>query len=361
MARAHNFSAGPAILPMEVLKETADAVLDYNGTGMSIMEMSHRSKEYDQVFKDAQNDMLKIMGLSQDEYYTLFLGGGASLQFHMIPTNFLKTKADYVNTGVWAKKAIKEAKWVKADGVNVVASSEDKNYNYIPKDIKYNSDVDYVHITTNNTIYGTEWKSVPEVGNVPLIADMSSNFLSRTMDYTKFDLIYAGAQKNVGPAGATVVVIKKSFLEKQKENVASMLGYKLHVENESLYNTPPCLPVYVIGRTLKWLEKMGGLEAIEIHNAKKAKLIYDMFDNHPEFYLGTVKDPIDRSMMNVTFNLTSPELEAKFLDEAKKKNMSNLKGHRSVGGIRASIYNACPVESIQALVDLMKEFYANNK
>jgi phosphoserine aminotransferase len=360
MKRAYNFSAGPAILPIPVLEETAKAVMDYNNTGMSIMEMSHRSKEYDAVFVETQNDGLKILGLSPDEYSVLFLGGGASLQFHMVPMNFLNKKADYVATGYWAKKAIKEAKWVGE--TNVAASSEDKNFNYIPKVIIFNSDADYAHITTNNTIYGTRWNKMPDAVNVPLVADMSSDFMSRPLDYSKFSLIYAGAQKNIGPAGVTMVVLKKSWLEKQRQNIPTMLDYKIHVDANSMYNTPPCLPVYVVGRTFKWIIKQGGLEAVEQNNIKKASLLYDFVDAHPDFYKGTIPNKDDRSLMNITWNLNTPELEAKFVDEAKKKyNMTNLKGHRSVGGVRASVYNACPMDAVEALVKFMEEFMKENK
>ncbi len=360
MARAHNFAAGPAILPVEVLQETSQAVLDYNNLGMSIMEMSHRSKEYDAVFKEAQLDGLKIMGLSPDDYTVLFLGGGASLQFIMVPMNFLQNKADYVNTGAWSKKAIKEAQWVGS--VDVVASSEDKNFNYIPKNIKFNQDADYVHITSNNTIYGTRWNKFPDTGNVRLVADMSSDFMSRPVDFSKFSLIYAGAQKNIGPAGVTMVVIKNEFLEKASDKYPTMLKYKTHAEKGSMFNTPPCLPVYVVGRTFKWIMKQGGLEALEERNNKKAKLLYDFIDAHNDFYKGTVQNPEDRSIMNVTWNLNTPELEAKFVEEARKRyNMTNLKGHRSVGGCRASIYNACPYESVEALVKFMEEFMKENK
>jgi len=360
MARAHNFSAGPAVLPVEVLQETSQAVLDYNNLGMSIMEMSHRSKEYDAVFKEAQTDGLKVMGLSPDEYTVLFLGGGASLQFIMVPMNFLKTKADYVNTGEWASKAIKEAKWVGE--TNVVASSQDKTFNYIPKNIKFNPDADYVHITSNNTIYGTRWNLFPDVGSVPLISDMSSDFLSRPVDFSKFSLIYAGAQKNIGPAGVTMIIIKKSFLETANDKYPTMMKYKTHADKESMFNTPPCLPVYVVGRTFKWIMKQGGLEAIEAMNNKKANLLYDFIDANLDFYKGTIPDKEDRSIMNVCWNLNTAELEAKFIEEAKKRyNMTNLKGHRSVGGCRASIYNACPYESVQALVKFMEEFMKENK
>lgn len=360
MKRAYNFSAGPAILPISVLEETSKAVLDYNNTGMSIMEMSHRSKVYDAVFVETQNDGLKILGLSAEEYDVLFLGGGASLQFLMVPMNFLNKKADYVSTGVWAKKAIKEAKWVGE--TNIVASSEDKNFNYIPKDVKFNSDADYAHITTNNTIYGTRWSKMPDAGSVPLVSDMSSDFMSRPLDYSKFSLIYAGAQKNIGPAGVTMVIIKKSFLEKQKENVPTMLSYKTHTEANSMFNTPPCLPVYIVGRTFKWIIGQGGLEAIEQNNIKKGTLLYDFMDAHSDFYKGTVTNKEDRSLMNITWNLNTPELEAKFVEEAKKRyNMTNLKGHRSVGGVRASVYNACPMDAVEALVKFMEEFMKENK
>jgi len=360
MVRAHNFAAGPAVLPVEVLQETAQAVLDYNNLGMSIMEMSHRSKEYDAVFREAQMDGLKIMGLSPEDYTVLFLGGGASTQFIMVPMNFLHNKADYVCTGAWAKKAIKEAQWVGK--VDVVASSEDKNFNYIPKNIKFNADADYVHITSNNTIYGTRWNKFPDVGNVPLVADMSSDFMSRPVDFSKFSLIYAGAQKNIGPAGVTMVVIKNEFLEKASDKYPTMLKYKTHAEKDSMFNTPPCLNVYVVGRTFKWIMKQGGLEAMEERNNKKAKLLYDFIDAHNDFYKGTVANPEDRSIMNVTWNMNTPELETKFVEEARKRyNMTNLKGHRSVGGCRASIYNACPYESVEALVKFMEEFMKENK
>lgn len=360
MNRAHNFSAGPAILPVEVLEATAKAVLDYNNLGMSIMEMSHRSKEYDAVFVETQKDALRVAGLPEDQYTVLFLGGGASLQFLMVPVNFLNTKADYVNTGVWAKKAIKEAKSVGQ--TNVVASSEDANFNYIPKEIKFSGDADYVHITTNNTIYGTEWKTIPNVGNVPLVADMSSDIFARDMDFSKFSMIYAGAQKNIGPAGVTMVIIKNDLLEKAKEGTPTMLNYKTHSGSGSMFNTPPTLPVYVVGQTFKWIMKQGGLQAIEENNKVKAGLIYDFIDANSDFYKGTVASKEDRSLMNVTWNLNTPELEKEFIAEALKRyNMTNLKGHRSVGGCRASIYNACPISSVEALVKFMDEFMKEKK
>jgi phosphoserine aminotransferase len=339
MARAHNFFAGPAVLPLSVVEETRDAVMDFSGLGVSIMEISHRDKAFEKVVTEAQADALALMGLSADEYAVVFLGGGASMQFAMVPMNFLQKKADYVNTGEWASKAIKEAKLLG----EVV-------------------DADYVHITTNNTIFGTQSKIDPDVGNVPLIADMSSDMLGIKRNFKKYSLIYAGAQKNLGPAGVVMVVIKKAWMEaKAKQNISSMLKYKTHVDAGSLYNTPPCLPLFVIGRTLKWIIKEGGLEAVHARNEKKAKLIYDMFDTHPEFYKGSVVNKEDRSLMNVTWNLPTPELEEKFIAEAKPKKMLGLKGHRSVGGMRASIYNACPMESVEVLAKFMEEFYKANK
>ncbi len=361
MSRAHNFSAGPAVLPVDVLKETAEAVMDFNGSGMSVMEISHRSKEFDEVFKDAQSGALKIMGLSPTEYSVLFLGGGASTQFLMVPYNFLSTKADYVNTGAWSKKAIKEAKWLSK--CDVVASSEDANFNYIPKEISFNADADYVHLTSNNTIYGTRWNVFPDTGDVPLICDMSSDILSREIDFSKFSLIYAGAQKNIGPAGVTMVIIKNEYFEKKSTGKApTMLNYKTHLDKDSMFNTPPCLPVFVVGRTFKWIERQGGLEAVQTMNEKKSNLLYDFIDANPGFYKGTVQSKEDRSIMNVTWNLPTPELEAKFVSEARaRNNMTNLKGHRSVGGCRASIYNACTYESVEALVKFMEEFMKENK
>lgn len=359
MSMAHNFFAGPAILPQTVVKETAEACYNFAGTGVGLMEISHRSKEFDAVIKEAQNDLLKIMGLN-DDYAVLFLGGGASLQFYMLPYNFLHTNADYLVTGVWAKKAAKEAKMLGA--VNIAATSESTNFNYIPKEYNLSANADYVHITTNNTIYGTEWKIDPETGNVPLVADMSSDFLALKRDFSKYSLIYAGAQKNIGPSGVVVIVVKKSYLaEKAKDGLPTMLAYKTHLENESLFNTPPVLPIFAVSRVMKWIESMGGLEAVQVHNEKKAGLIYGMIDTYNDFYKGTVSDKIDRSLMNITWNLPTTELEDKFIAEAKKLKMLGLKGHRSVGGIRASVYNACPMESAEALAKFMEEFYKNNK
>jgi phosphoserine aminotransferase len=360
MTRAHNFFAGPAVLPLSVVEETRDAVVEFANLGVSIMEISHRDKAFEKVVAEAQSDALSIMGLSAEEYAVIFLGGGASFQFAMVPMNFLHKKADYVNTGEWASKALKEAK-ILGETVEV-ASSKSTNFNQIPKNIKYSGDADYVHITTNNTIFGTEWKHDPDVGNVPLIADMSSDMLGIRRSFKKYSLIYAGAQKNLGPSGVVMVVIKKSWMEaKAKQNISTMLKYKTHVDAGSMYNTPPCLPLFVIGRTLKWIIKEGGLDVIQTRNEKKAKLIYDLFDAYPAFYKGNVINKEDRSLMNVTWNLPTPEIEEKFLAEAKTKKMLGLKGHRSVGGIRASIYNACPMESVELLAKFMEEFYKANK
>ncbi len=358
--RSHNFFAGPAVLPYSVLEESRDAIMDFANLGVSILEVSHRSKEFDAVILDAQKDALAIMGLSPDEYSVVFLGGGASLQFAMVPMNFLYKKADYVITGEWATKAAKEAKLFGE--VVEAASSKETKFNQIPKSITFSKDADYVHITTNNTIYGTEWKTIPDVGSLPLVADMSSDMLSRKIDFSKFSLIYAGAQKNIGPAGVVMVVIKKKWMEeKAKDNIPSMLKYKIHVEKQSVYNTPPVYAVYVLGKTLKWIIKEGGVEALQIRNEKKARMIYDVIDAHSDFYKGTVVVKEDRSLMNITWNLPTPELEDKFVSEAKAKKMLGLKGHRSVGGIRASVYNACPIESIELLAKFMEEFYKANK
>ena len=358
--RSHNFFAGPAVLPVSVLEETRDAVLDFANLGISIMEISHRDKAFDKVIQEAQQDALALMGLSAQDYSVIFLGGGASLQFAMVPMNFLHKKADYINTGEWSSKAIKEAKMVGE--VVEAASSKATNFNQLPKEFNFSQDADYVHITTNNTIFGTEWKKIPDTGSVPLIADMSSDMLGVVREFGKFSLIYAGAQKNLGPAGVVMVIVKKAWMEaKGKPNVPTMLKYKTHVDAASLSNTPPALPVFVVGRTLKWIIKEGGLEKIQARNEKKAKLIYDIFDAYPTFYKGTVVNKEDRSLMNITWTMAKPELEEKFLTEAKSRKMLGLKGHRSVGGCRASVYNACPIESIEALAKFMEEFYKANK
>ncbi len=359
--RAYNFFAGPAVLPLSVVKETAEAILDFENLGVSVMEISHRSKEFDRVMGEAQADLLDLMGLSADEYSAMFLQGGASTQFAMIPMNFLSANqtADYVNTGAWAKKAIKEAKLFGK--VNIAGTSEDANFTYIPKELSLTQDAAYVHVTSNNTIFGTQWKTFPDTGGVPLVCDMSSDILSRRLDFSKFDLIYAGAQKNLGPSGVTIVVLRKKWLEAAKDNVPTMLRYQTHVDKGSMFNTPPCIATFVSGRVLKWIKAEGGLEPIEERNIRKAKMIYDLIDAYHEFYKGTVGDQNDRSMMNITFNLPSEDLEAKFVAEARERNMLGLKGHRSVGGIRASVYNACPMEAVEVLTRFMEDFYKANR
>jgi phosphoserine aminotransferase len=358
--RSHNFFAGPAILPVSVLEETKDAVLDFSNLGVSIMEISHRDKAFEKVIQEAQQDALTLMGLSAQDYSVIFLGGGASLQFAMVPMNFLHKKADYINTGEWSSKAIKEAKMVGE--VVEAASSKATNFNQLPREFRFSPDADYVHITTNNTIFGTEWKNIPDTGNVPFIADMSSDMLGVVREFGKFSLIYAGAQKNLGPAGVVMIVLNKAWMEaKGKPNVPTLLKYKTHVDAASLSNTPPVLPIFVVGRTLKWIMKEGGLEKIQARNEKKAKLIYDIFDAYPSFYKGTVVNKEDRSLMNITWTMPTPQIEEKFLSEAKARKMLGLKGHRSVGGCRASLYNACPVESVEALAKFMEEFYKANK
>ncbi len=363
MFRAHNFSAGPAVLPLEVVEQTSKAALDYNGLGMSIMEMSHRSKEFEAVIKEAQADCLKLMELSNQDYSVLFLGGGASMQFAMVAMNFMHKKVDYVNTGVWATKAYKEAKIIATEGieVNEIASSSDKNFNYIPQNIAYSKDADYCHITTNNTIYGTEWRELPNTGSVPLIVDMSSDLFAQRYDFSKCSLIYAGAQKNIGPSGVTLVVIKNSFMETANSKLPTMLKYVTHAKEDSMFNTPPCLPIFVVNRTFKWIMKQGGIDAIQSNNIIKANYIYDKIDSRNDFYKGSVVNPKDRSLMNITFNLPSEDLENKFINEAKALNMIGLKGHRLVGGVRASTYNALPNESAISLSEFMEQFYQNNK
>lgn len=359
MNRIHNFSAGPAILPVEVLKSTSEAVKEFNGLGMSVMEMSHRSKPIVQLFDETMDNALKLMGLSSDEYSVFFLGGGASMQFLMLPWNFLSNKAAYINTGSWSDKAIKEAKNI--GGVDVVGSSKEDNYNFIPKDCSVSSDSDYLHYTSNNTIFGTRFKEIPDSNGVPLVCDMSSDIFSRDIDFSKHDMIYAGAQKNMGPAGATMIVLKKKWLdEKGKDVKETMLSYKTHVEKDSMFNTPPVLPVYILNETFKWLKSSGGLSKIEEINNRKANLLYNAIDKSNGYYKGSVVNKEDRSIMNVTFNLESEELESRFIQEATKNNLDGLKGHRSVGGVRASIYNALPEESVQALVDFMEKFQKAN-
>jgi len=357
--RVHNFSAGPAVLPLDVLKDIQENLVNYKGKGLSVLEMSHRSPEYDEIITSARARLLKLMGLG-DDYVAMFLQGGASTQFLMIPMNLCPEGkvANYIDTGVWSSKAIKEAKILNKK-VHIAATSADKDFTYIPKTWDISDDAAYLHITTNNTIRGSEWKIDPDVpAGLPLIADMSSNFLSRPLDFAKYDMIYGGAQKNIGSAGATFVVMKKSYLEKVNPNLSSMMDYNTHASKDSMFNTPPTFTIYVIGEVLKWIEGKGGLEGMAKINAEKAGYIYNVIDNS-DFYRGTVV-PEDRSYMNIPFRLPTEELEKKFIAETKANKMFNLKGHRSVGGCRASTYNSLPMESAIALADFMKEFEKNN-
>ena len=360
MSRIYNFSAGPAMLPEEVLKEAAADMLDYHGCGMSVMEMSHRSKVYQQIIDEAEADLRKLIGIP-DNYKVLFMQGGATLGFAMIPMNFaFKGKIDVINTGVWTKKAIKDAKLYGE--VNVIASSEDEGFRRIPdiKSLKIDKDADYVYICDNNTIYGSKYKEYPDTGDVPLFCDMSSCFLSEPIDVKKFGLIYAGAQKNVGPAGVTIFIIRNDLLEKAAPRpLPAYLDYRIAAENGSMYNTPPTYGIYICGLVFKWLLKTGGLEFRDKNNKEKAAILYDYLDSS-EFYRPYV-DKGSRSLMNVTFRTPSDELDAEFLEGAKKYKFSNLKGHRSVGGLRASIYNAMPLDGVRALVAYMKEFEEAHK
>lgn len=356
MARIFNFSAGPAMLPEEVLKEAAEEMLDYRGCGMSVMEMSHRSKVYQQIIDEAEADLRQLVGIP-DNYKVLFLQGGATLQFGMIPMNLMTVnkKADYIHSGVWTKKAMQDAKIFGE--VNVVASSEADGFKKVPdvKNIKFNKDADYVYMCDNNTIYGTKFHEYPETGDVPLICDMSSCFLSEPIDVKKFGMIYAGAQKNVGPAGVTIIIIRDDLVARSAElKLPVYLRYAPHVENGSMYNTPPTYGIYICGKVFKWLLKTGGLEKRKELNKAKAAVLYDFLDNSNFFKASVDKD--SRSLMNVTFRTPSDELDAEFLEGAKKYKFTNLKGHRSTGGLRASIYNAMPIEGVEALVKYMKEF-----
>lgn len=356
MAKKYNFYAGPAILPYEVMKKAQEELLDFNGIGLSIMEISHRSKDFEAVIGAAEAKIRSLLGVP-DNYSVLFLQGGASLQFGMIPMNLLQgKKADYVNTGAWAKKAIKEAKLFGT--VNIAGTSEDKNFNYIPEP-KLSPDAVYVHVTSNETIGGIQYHTFPNTGNIPMIVDMSSDILSRRIDVSKFGLIYAGAQKNMGPAGVTLVIMRNDLIEKCPDNIITMLSYKIHKEEKSLYNTPPCFAIYIVKLVLEWLEKNGGLAAMEATNNEKAKLLYDAIDSL-SLYKGTANVK-DRSKMNITFRLSSEELEEKFIKAATAQGLVGLKGHRSVGGCRASLYNAMSLEGVKILVDFMEKFAKENK
>ncbi|NMB41043.1 MAG: 3-phosphoserine/phosphohydroxythreonine transaminase [Firmicutes bacterium] len=354
--RAYNFNPGPATLPLTVLQEIQEELLDYRGMGLSVMEMSHRSHEFEEIIGSAEALMLELLGLPTT-YQVLFLQGGASLQFAMLPLNFLPpgATADYINTGSFASKALEEAK--KLGDIHVAASTKNDNFRSIPgqHDLKLSNAPAYIHITTNNTIYGTQWKYIPDCGETPLTADMSSDILSRKLDMTKFSLAYAGAQKNLGPAGVTVVIIKKSFLENALDNIPTMISYKTYAKTRSLHNTPPTFSVYVLKLVLAWVKEKGGLAVIEEQNKKKAALIYDVIDTSEGFYRGHAAKK-DRSDMNVTFRLPSESLEKAFADEAAQKGLIGLKGHRSVGGIRASLYNALPLEGAETLAEFMKDF-----
>lgn len=354
--KKHNFYAGPAILPQEVLEKAKAELTSLNGIGLSVMEISHRSKDFDAIITSAEENFKKLLNIP-DNYHVLFLQGGASQQFGMIPMNLLKGgTADYVNTGAWAKKAIKEAKLF--GNVNVVASSEDKDFSYIPKEFNFTDGCEYVHITSNETIGGIQFNDFPDTGDIPLIADMSSDIMSKKLDISKFGLIYAGAQKNIGPSGVTLVIIRDDLVENSADGITTMLSYKTHADKKSLYNTPPSFGIYIIKLVTDWLIELGGLDEIEKINAEKAGLLYDKFDSG-DFYNGTANKE-DRSKMNVTFRLQSEELEKKFIEEATAAGFVGLKGHRSVGGCRASIYNALPLESVQELVKFMDEFEKNN-
>jgi phosphoserine aminotransferase len=360
MGRVYNFSAGPAVLPEEVLKEAAAEMLDYKGSGMSVMEMSHRSKTYQEILDTAEKDLRELMNIP-DNYKVLFLQGGASQQFAMIPMNLMKNKvADYIVTGQWAKKAYQEACiYGKA---NVIASSEDKTFSYIPDctDLPVSEDADYVYICENNTIYGTKFKTLPNTKGKTLVADVSSCFLSEPVDVTKYGVIYGGVQKNIGPAGVVIVIIREDLItEDTLPGTPTMLKYKIHADAGSLYNTPPAYGIYICGKVFQWLKKQGGLLAIQKKNEEKAKILYDFLDES-KLFSGTVRKE-DRSLMNVPFVTGNEELDAMFVKEAKAAGLENLKGHRSVGGMRASIYNAMPKEGVEALVSFMKKFEEENK
>lgn len=359
MSRVYNFSAGPAVLPEEVLKEAAAEMLDYQGCGMPVMEMSHRSSVFQEIIETAEADIRELMHIP-DNYKVLFLQGGASQQFAMIPMNLMKNKvADYIVTGQWAKKAAKEAE--KYGEVHVIASSEDKTFSYIPdcSDLDISEDADYVYICENNTIYGTKFKELPNTKGKTLVADVSSCFLSEPVDMSKYGVIYGGVQKNVGPAGVVIAIIREDLItDDVLEGTPTMLKYKTHADAKSLYNTPPAYGIYICGKVFKWLKKQGGLEAIKERNEKKAKILYDYLDES-KLFKGTVV-PKDRSLMNVPFVTGDKDLDAKFVKEAKKAGFENLKGHRSVGGMRASIYNAMPIEGVEKLVEFMKAFEKEN-
>lgn len=354
--KKHNFNAGPSILPQVAIENTAKAVLDLNGIGLSLLEISHRSKDFQAVIDEAVALFKELLGIPEG-YQVLFLGGGASLQFCMVPFNLMGKKSAYLETGVWAKKAAKEAKYF-GDAV-VVASSSDKNYSYIPKGYTVPEDADYFHITTNNTIYGTEIKTDYDC-NIPLVADMSSDILSRPVDVSKYALIYGGAQKNLGPAGVTFVIVREDMLGKVERPIPTMLDYRTHIKEGSMFNTPPCLPIFTVKETLKWIKSLGGVEEIEKMNIAKANLLYNAIDKSKMFVGTAEKD--SRSLMNICFVMKEEykDKEDAFMEFAKNRGMVGIKGHRSVGGFRASTYNALPIQSVQALVDCMSDFEKEN-
>ena len=360
MSRVYNFAAGPAVLPEEVLKEAADEMLDYNGTGMSVMEMSHRSKDFEVIIQDAERNLRELMNIPNN-YKVLFLQGGASMQFAMVPMNLMKNRvADYIITGQWAKKAATEAE--KFGKVNVLATSADKTFSYIPdmSKIKVSNDADYVYICHNNTIYGTTYHTLPDTKEKILVADMSSDMLSQPIDVTQYGLIFAGVQKNIGPAGTVIVIIREDLITDDVLNgTPTMLKYKIHSDNNSLYNTPPAYGIYICGKVFKHLKKLGGLEVMKVRNEEKAKILYDYLDSSKLFKGTVVKE--DRSLMNVPFITGNKELDDKFIKEAKKVGIENIRGHRTVGGMRASIYNAMPIEGVKYLVEFMKKFEEENK
>ena len=359
MSRVYNFSAGPAVLPEEVLKEAAEEMLNYRGCGMSVMEMSHRSKMFENIIQEAEADLRDLLEIP-DNYKVLFLQGGASQQFAMIPMNLMKNRvADYIVTGQWAKKAWQEAQ--KYGKANKIASSEDKTYSYIPdcSDLPISPDADYVYICENNTIYGTKFKKLPNTKGKTLVADVSSCFLSEPVDVSKYGILYGGVQKNIGPAGMVISIIREDLItEDVLPGTPTMLTFKTHADAGSMYNTPNCYCIYMCGKVFKWLKKMGGLSAMKERNEKKAKILYDFLDSS-SLFKGTVV-PEDRSLMNVPFVTGNKDLDAKFVKEAQEAGLENLKGHRSVGGMRASIYNAMPIEGVEALVNFMKNFEKEN-
>ncbi|MCI6011655.1 MAG: 3-phosphoserine/phosphohydroxythreonine transaminase [Firmicutes bacterium] len=358
--RVYNFSAGPSVLPVEVLEKVQKELLNYEGSGQSVMEMSHRSKEYKKIIDEAEANLRELMHIP-DNYKVLFVQGGGTLQFAMVPMNLLRSsgKADYVITGTWAKKACKEA--TKFGDIRVIASSEEDKFTWVPKitreDIR--SDADYAYIVTNNTIYGTRFNYIPDTGDIPLVADMSSNILSEEIDVSKFGLIWAGAQKNVAPAGVSIVIIREDLIGYASAEIPTYLDYKIHADNGSMYNTPPTFTIYVAGEVFKYLKSIGGIAEMEKRNKEKAAILYDCIDSSELFNCPVAKE--DRSIMNVVFMTGDAELDKKFIAEAREKGMINLAGHRSLGGMRASIYNAMPKEGVEALVAFMKEFEAANK